>query len=233
MTALFQVGVLSAFLQGVYESTFTFESLKKKGDFGLGVLNHLDGEMVAVDEKFYRIDAKGTAHLVSPDDCTPFAAVTHFKQHDAFEVHNISSMTALNSLLDTHLPTKNIFYMIRIEAELAWIKLRSEGCQKPPYQPLAETLPNIQHSFELGQSHGTLVATYCPAYSAALTIPGFHYHYIDKARVTGGHVFDLEITKARVMIQPIREFNMALIETKAFDNASCDVNITSALRKIE
>ena len=142
-------------------------------------------------------------------------------------------MAALNTQLNAHLTTENIFYMIRIEADLAWIKLRSEGCQKPPYRPLAEVLPKIQHSFELTPSRGTLIATYCPAYSEAITIPGYHYHYIDAERQKGGHVFDLEITSAQVMIQPIREFNMHLIKSETFDRAACDINTASALKKIE
>lgn len=233
MSTLFQAGTLNTFLQGVYEGDFRFSALAKKGDFGLGVMNALDGEVVALDGKFYRIDSNGAAHLVSPNDCTPFALVTHFKKNDGFKINDINSMTALNTLLDTHLSTKNIFYMIRIEAQLTWIKLRSEGCQAPPFKALAETLPNIQNNFELTHSNGTLVISYCPKYSAELTISGYHYHYIDEKRKTGGHVFDLAITSAHVMINPIRKFNMTLIDSPAFDNASSDIDIASALKKIE
>ncbi len=233
MSALFQIGSLSTFLQGVYESPFSFKALAKKGDFGLGVLNALDGEMIALDGIFYRISADGTAHPVSPNDCTPFALVSFFKKNNGFQINNISNIAALNALLDTHLLTQNIFYMIRIEAELSWIKLRSEGCQTPPFLPLQETLPKIQHVFNLTPSSGTLVASYCPQYSTALTIPGYHYHYIDAARKTGGHVFDLAITSARVMINPIRAFHLSLMDTPDFNHARPAVDIESALKKIE
>lgn len=233
MSILFQVGALSTFLQGTYESKFTFDALAKKGNTGLGVLNGLDGEMIAVDGHFYRINKKGVARLVTPSDCTPFALVTHFQENKIFELNHVPNIAALNALIDTELPTKNIFYMIRIEAKLAWIKLRSEGCRETPHVPLADILPKIQHSFELTASSGTLIATYCPAYSTGVTIPGYHYHYIDSPRLTGGHVFDLEIISARVSINPIHAFHMTLIDTPYFNNASSDFNIASALKKIE
>ncbi len=80
MSVLFQVGALPAFLQGVYESPLNFKALSKKGDFGLGVLNALGGEMVAVDGHFFQISPDGDATPVSPEDCTPFSLaieVTH------------------------------------------------------------------------------------------------------------------------------------------------------------
>ncbi|MDX2346205.1 MAG: acetolactate decarboxylase [Legionella sp.] len=235
MSELFQVGALTAFLQGVYESAVNFKTLAKKGNFGLGVMNALGGEMVALDGNFYKISSDGAAQIVSPDDCTPFALVSDFKEDFAFEINHVLDIASLNALLDSKLPTKNIFYMIRIDAELSWIKLRSEDCQTPPHQPLAEILPTIQHTFELAPSSGTLVGSYCPAYSAAITIPGFHYHYINKARKIGGHVFDLAITSARVMISSIREFHMLLPNTPEFDKAllNSNIDITSALKKIE
>jgi acetolactate decarboxylase len=233
MGVLFQVGTLSTFLQGVYDSDFTFKALAKQGDCGLGVMHALDGEVVALDGNFYRIDINGQAHLISSKACTPFALVTHFQKNSSLKLKPISSLLDLNHELDKHLGTKNIFYMMRIEAKLAWIKLRSESCQTPPYHALADTLPNIQNIFELAPSSGTLIATYCPAYSAALTIPGYHYHYIDEARQTGGHVFDLKLISATVSFMPIREFHIALNNTSAFDNAASEANIASALKKFK
>ena len=149
MSTLFQVGALSTFLQGAYESQFNFDALAKKGNTGLGVLNGLDGEMIAVDGCFYRISREGVARLVAPNDYIPFALVTHFQENQVFGLNHVPSLTALNALIHAELSEKHLFYMIRIEAKLAWIKLRSESSKEIPHQPLAEVLPKIQHSFEL------------------------------------------------------------------------------------
>lgn len=233
MDTLFQAGMLIAFLQGIYDGDCTFEQLASMGNFGLGTLNGVDGEMVAVDGTFYRIDAEGVASIIPPTANTPFSVVSQFKPVPSFEIKNVPNLAALNTLLDTHLSTPNIFYMIRIDGELEWVKLRSEKCQIRAYQPLSETLPKLQNIFELTNSTGTLVVSRCPQYSAALTIPGYHYHYINDERTTGGHVFDLRLKSARVMINPLRQFNMALIDTQDFDKVNLGIDIEAALKKIE
>lgn len=233
MGIFFQAGTLVAFLQGIYEGDYTFANLAKAGNFGLGTLNGVDGEMIAVDGVFYRIDVNGVASIISPEAQTPFSVVSKFQPVKPFKIANIASMAQLNALLDSHLKTTNIFYMIRIDGELEWVKIRSETCQMRPYRPLAETLPQLQNIFELTHSKGTLVVSRCPNYSAAFTIPGYHYHYIDDKKTTGGHVFDFRIKSAQVMINPLREFSMVLFDTQAFDQADLEINIQDALKKIE
>ena len=47
--ALFQASTVSALLDGAYDGDLTFADLASQGDTGLGTLNGLDGEMIAVD----------------------------------------------------------------------------------------------------------------------------------------------------------------------------------------
>lgn len=233
MSTFFQVGTLAGFLQGIYDGNYDYANLAKKGDFGLGTLNAVDGEMIAVDGQFYRVDANGVAGLIPPTAKTPFAVVTQFKAISTFSITNIPNIEQLNAMLDAHLQTPNIFYMIRIDCTLAWVKLRSEHCQIRNYLPLAEALPLKQTEFELKNSQGTLVITYAPQYSAGVTIAGYHHHYISHDKTTGGHVFDLSLQTGQVMISPQRQFEMALYDTKEFDNANLTADLASALNQVE
>jgi len=233
MTTLFQTGILPGFLKGIYDGDCTLETLHKKGDIGLGTFNALAGEMVAVDGVFYQIDGQGKAHIASSSICTPFALVSHFQRVKGFQIKNIKNLSALNALLDSHLCTPNIFYMIRIDGEMQHLQLRSETCQHHPYPLLSAALAQSQHAFELASSKGTLVVTYCPAYLSSVTIPGYHYHYIDEQKATGGHVFDLQIKSALVIINPIRNFELALQNTPVFDQTSMDIDIQAEIKKVE
>ena len=51
---LFQASTIGALLEGAYDGDVSFEQLAEHGDLGLGTLNALDGEMIAVDGRFYR-----------------------------------------------------------------------------------------------------------------------------------------------------------------------------------
>ena len=65
--------MLEALIEGVYEGDLTYQELKKHGDFGLGTFNGLDGEMVALDGVFYRVDYEGNVSIVDDNMKSPFA----------------------------------------------------------------------------------------------------------------------------------------------------------------
>ena len=74
----FQVSTLGALNVGVYEGATTFAKLKHHGNFGLGTLEGLDGEMVILNGKTYQIKTDGVAYPVADEVKTPFSTVTFF-----------------------------------------------------------------------------------------------------------------------------------------------------------
>jgi acetolactate decarboxylase len=82
---LFQASTIGALLDGAYEGDVTFAELAEHGDAGLGTLNALDGEMIAVDGRFFRADVDGKINEVDPTERTPFAVVVWFEPRVEFE----------------------------------------------------------------------------------------------------------------------------------------------------
>src|SRR5215213_11187751 len=76
---LFQASTIGALLDGAYDGDLSFAELAEHGDLGLGTLNGLDGEMIALDGEFYRADVDGHIDDVAPEERTPFAVVTQFE----------------------------------------------------------------------------------------------------------------------------------------------------------
>ena len=77
--ALFQTSTIDALLRGKYDGDVDFAELAGRGDFGLGTLDALDGEMIALDGRFYQVKADGRAYQIDPQARTPFAVVTFFE----------------------------------------------------------------------------------------------------------------------------------------------------------
>ena len=65
---LFQASTIGALLDGAYEGDLSFAELAEHGDLGLGTLNGLDGEMIAIDGRFYRADVDGAVDEVDAAD---------------------------------------------------------------------------------------------------------------------------------------------------------------------
>src|SRR5687768_11565926 len=75
---LFQASTIGALLEGRYDGDVSFAELAEHGDLGLGTLNALDGEMIALDGRFYRADVDGQIGEIRPEALTPFAVVVEF-----------------------------------------------------------------------------------------------------------------------------------------------------------
>jgi acetolactate decarboxylase len=51
---------------GVYDGVQPAGEIEKHGDFGIGTFEALDGEMIAVDGRYYQVTSDGSVHVVDP-----------------------------------------------------------------------------------------------------------------------------------------------------------------------
>jgi acetolactate decarboxylase len=229
---LFQTSTISALMQGVYDGTMTFKDLGAHGDFGLGTVQALDGEMVGLDGQFYQIKSDGKASRVSDSMKTPFAEVAFFKPEETVTLNGTYNLTELQSLLDGSLATMNLFYGIKIDGTFDYVKTRSVPMQKKPYPPLSEAVKD-QKIFEFHSVNGTIVGFRCPDYVNGVNVPGYHLHFITLDRSAGGHLLDFKLENASVKVDSLSEFEMALPDSVEFYQADLTEDHQAALTKIE
>lgn len=218
---LFQTSMINVLSEGVYDRDVTFKDLKRHGDFGIGTFNGLDGEMVAVASEFYQIKADGKAYPVEDSMKSPFAVVTFLEPDKAVSLDKVLDYEQLKQYLDSMLPTRNIFYAIRVEGAFSYIKARSVPAQSTPYPPLAEALKG-QTTFELHDVTGTLVGFWCPPYVEGINVPGYHFHFITSDRQNGGHLLDCETENVKIEIDYTSDFFMMSLESDEFYELNLD-----------
>ncbi len=206
---LFQVSNMNAIFRGVYDGEMTYGELKRRGDFGIGTFNALDGELFALGGKFYRIKADGIAYPVDDSMKTPFAVVTFFEPDKSVLLDKTSDYKQLQQYLDNLLPAKDIFYAIKIEGTFGYIKARNIPGQSKPYPKFSEVVKN-QLIFEFHNVEGTMVGFWCPAYLEEINVPGYHFHFITKDRKMGGHLLECQMQDVRIEIDYTPEFHMAI-----------------------
>jgi hypothetical protein len=112
---LTQVSTIGALINGVYDGVISYGELKKYGDFGIGTFEGLDGEMVALDREFYQIKSDGHVYKVKDSIKTPFACVTFFDTDIKEKLNEGMNYTNIRGFIDDMIPTKNIFYAIKID----------------------------------------------------------------------------------------------------------------------
>jgi acetolactate decarboxylase len=186
---LFQASTITALLDGAYDGDVTIAELAEHGDLGVGTLNALDGELIAVDGSFYRADLDGVIDELAPTDRTPFAAVTWFESSYEKRLTEPLSHDELLAALDRVAADPEATCALRVDGEFESVKARSVPRQLPPYRPLAELIDE-QRVFELSAVEGTLVGFRFPAFAAGLEVAGYHLHFISADRSRGGHVLE-------------------------------------------
>ena len=229
---IYQVSTINALLEGCFDGRVDFREIKKHGDFGIGALDGVDGELIGLGGRFFQVKGDGQVLPVADTMTTPYAVVTFFEPGRAADISDVENYARLDAFLDNLIETKNIFYAVKIEGEFARVKARSIPRQSKPYRPLVEVVRD-QSVFEFSNIKGTLVGFRCPPYLASLDFPGYHFHFIDEARAAGGHVMELRIIKARVEIDPCHSFSLALPDGGEFYSLDLSQDKQQELKKVQ
>jgi acetolactate decarboxylase len=207
---LFQASTIGALLDGSYDGDLTFAELGERGDLGLGTLNGLDGEMIAIDGEFLRADVDGDVTAVPAGERTPFAVVTRFSPTVEAEVAAGLDHEALLAALDQLAPPGESSFAVRLDGRFETVRARSVPRQQPPYRPLGEVVAD-QHVFELDEVEGSMVGFRFPAYVEGIEVAGYHLHFVDTARRRGGHVLGSRSGgPLRVRIDPSDDLHVEL-----------------------
>ncbi|HET8954786.1 MAG TPA: acetolactate decarboxylase [Solirubrobacterales bacterium] len=207
---LFQASTIGALLDGGFEGDLTFAELAEHGDLGLGTLDHLDGEMIALDGKFFRADVDGRLSRVPSEAKTPFAVVTRFEPSVDERLSGAElDHDALLERLDALVPADASSCAIRLDGRFDLVRARSVPRQEPPYRPLTEVVAD-QHVFELTDVEGTMVGFRFPTYVEGIEVAGYHLHFASADRRRGGHVLGSRSRRLWVRLDPSDNLHVEL-----------------------
>lgn len=205
---LYLCSPVNALVEGIYEEKIPLQEVLQHGDFGLGTFDHVDGEMVILDGHIFQIDGGGVVREMPSTAHTPFACVTFYQPTCTEEFDSAWTWESFERALYSLLPSRNIFYALRIEGEFEQVNVRSIPRQDS-YRPLVE-VAREQALMEFQSVHGTVAGFYTPAFMANVNVPGLHLHFLSDDRTRGGHLMSCVPRKVRVGIQYIRRMELAL-----------------------
>jgi len=208
---LFQVAAFEPFAQGDFAGITTYSELAKHGDFGLGTLTGLDGEMVALNGVFYHVPIDGKPRQIKATEETPFAMVTFFDADQTLHVADAMNYSELKDYIDQNVSPENAMYAIRVHGVYDYAKTRSVPKQTEPYPTLAEVIEN-QTIFILNNVTGTMAGFRLPSYMDEINVSGYHLHFITDDETAGGHVLECIVRNATIEIDYTYNYELILPE---------------------
>ncbi len=228
---LYMSSPINALLEGFYRDDITIDTLKEKGDFGIGTFNNLDGEMIAWGGRFFQLDLDGDAHPVGGEMKTPFSTVCHFQPTLTETIAAPISHEEFGGRLKSILPSDNMFYALHMEGRFRTVVTRSVP-KTENYRPLAEATDRQKiRRFENVEGH--LVGFYTPSFVPSVNVPGYHFHFIDRSFSAGGHLLSCEPERLDIQLQIFFSMELTLPKTLDYLTASFSRDAKKDLEKAE
>jgi acetolactate decarboxylase len=197
----YQVSTYGRLSEGGYRGMIPIDRLLEHGDFGIGTVEGIDGEMMVLDGVAYRAGTDLAPETVPAGTLIPFAMLTYFDETVSYQLSEELNYTTFKDRLDDVLQIYGV-YAIMIEAELDSITIRSVPGQQEPYPPLVDVVAN-QTTLRLENVRGTMIGFYISEGLGDLNAPGFHMHFLSEDLSYGGHVLDVEFSGIEVIVDPI------------------------------
>jgi acetolactate decarboxylase len=229
--SLSQASTTAALVQGVFQGSMRVRDLKIHGDFGLGTFEGLDGELIMLDGACYRAGPEGVIRDANGGWLTPFALITRFEADERHQLGAVDSFETLRGKLDGLHASQNVFVGIRIDGAFHHLDLRA-ACKAEPEEDLVAATSH-QSEFSADKVEGTLVGFRAPPYTTALSVPGYHLHFVAASRTFGGHVLDLDSPELDVSLHIETDVHIAIPETKAFLEADLRMDTSHDLEITE
>ena len=230
--AIHQFSFVDALVAGLFDGAFTANEVQQSGDFGIGCGDALDGELVLLDGVLRVCRGDGTVATVASADLLPFGEVALFEPTVTRQLDDLTEMQ-FEHLIESLVPSDNLFYAIRVDAAFDTMTVREAVRQQRPYRGLAEAVTD-QHENAVATTTGTMIGFKGPDVFQGLSVADFHLHYLDDARLFGGHVMDFALRTGTVSIEAYSTFTLHLPEIESYLAAELDdMSSDEAIRQAE
>jgi acetolactate decarboxylase len=194
--AIYQIATWKSLNAGLYQGFTTCADLLKRGDFGFGVFEALDGECVILDGRAYRILANGEVQPAAATNRLCFAMVKLFEPNQSGIRAETLSLAEMQDLFDNMLQTRNLPLAVKFDGDFVAVTIAAVSRQAPPYPPLSQALQN-ETTQTLKNVTGTVIGFRMPSYFGEASPAGYRLYFMKRDRALGGRVLDLRARNMR------------------------------------
>lgn len=159
---------------------------------GLGVMHDLDGEVVSLRGRTWRVPVDGVPREVEASDGIAFGVAAHGGREHALTVPVGADMTGILAAVDaylhaTHEDPHEVVCAVELVGEFTGVILRTVAPPTHENEALAEVIDD-ETRYSFADWRGTLVGFRFPEDADSEVIPGLHLHGIGDDLRSGGHV---------------------------------------------
>lgn len=231
--SLYQYSTASALMAGVAGKGIRLSELLSHGNYGLGTMVNINGEVIVNDGIAYHMQPSGSIRTLDASSELPFAMVARLETDDSHSVAGLQTKQSIQeNLLKLYPGATNRFIVFLIEGRFDTMTTRVVQGQKYPGQPLSE-LGDQQKLTRYCDVQGTVVGFLNPSFIDGVSVSGLHAHFLSSDKTFGGHVLEVKSEGTiRLVADVLNSFILELPDNNDFDKATLELD-GEALRKVE
>jgi acetolactate decarboxylase len=129
--------------------------------------------------------------------------------------------------------SKNTFCALRIDGVFSCVQTRTVPEQHRPYKPMLEAI-EAQPTFHIEHCEGVLIGFLTPEYMQGINVAGYHEHFINRERSSGGHVLDYRLESGVLTFGTVDKLLIDFPTDRDFKQADLSPeNLDDAIRSVE
>lgn len=222
MSKITQFSTIGALMSGHFQGDFTLGKIDNKRLFGIGCSCGISGELTICEGEFWEATADEKLHRLK-DNHIPFVQLTEFEADSSFHAAHVSDDN-LASQFNQYLPINNIFLAVNVTAVFDQIKIRRPQRDESLSRSVTE-MSEAQQEDTLTAISGQLIGFWTPELFGRISVPGFHFHFINDEKTISGHVLSFKADAALVDYQIKESIEIKNPNSEAYRNLN--INITA------
>lgn len=199
MSKIVQFSTIGALMAGHFRGECCLEDINHPRAFGVGCSAELNGELTIAEGQFWEATAGTALHNLDQQSKVPFIQLTEFIPQRAVDVENISQLNA-EQLLEQQIDKQNVFVAVCIEATFEEMIIRrpqpNNGKQRGITEVAGAQQVDTHHNIQ-----GRLIGFWTPELFGRVSVPGFHFHFLNYASDISGHVLEYRASRAQLSFE--------------------------------
>lgn len=232
MSRIIQLSTISALMAGCFNQEFSLPDACQEHGFGLGCSANINGELTIYNGKVYEATAGESLHLLADNDKIPFIQVTRFQPEYQQPVENISHEN-IEQCIKNSLNINNIFLAVCVEGHFEKVVIRRP--QREPAQTRSvNQIAAAQRIDTLENKQGKLIGFWTPEIFSRISVPGFHFHFLDQSQQISGHVLAFSATQAIMRFEEKPTIEITNPTSDVYKNTAIDLkSMDEMIQRIE
>lgn len=228
MSKIFQFSTIGALMAGYFVAEHRLADYCSSRAFGLGCSTEISGEITLFEGVAYEATAGEPLHPFAASSCVPFVQVTDFEAEQQHAVTNITHQNAPQWLTRFTLP-QNIFLAVLIEGTFEELVIRrpqrvAEHGRHDVKEMAATQRIDTHHDIA-----GRLIGFWTPELYGRISVPGFHFHFLDRDKKISGHVLKFHAEQATLSFQEKQTIEITQPSSRAYKELKIDLSALDAL----